>query len=75
MRKWFNGVLYPCCKIGKYPQIYVERSMHGKYRGLEISLFEVKDESGYKISLTTKLFHVYALQGECSQLQPYLNLQ
>ena len=59
-RKWINGFLYPCCKIGKYPQIYVERIMHGKYRGISVSLFEVKGETGYTISLTTRMARLLA---------------
>ena len=53
--KWINGALYPCVAVGKYPQIYVERTMHNKYKGLSISLFEVKGENGYVISLTNRM--------------------
>ena len=53
--KWINGTIYPCKKIGEYPQIYAERTMHGKYRGISISFFEVKGQSGYVISLTNRM--------------------
>lgn len=59
-RKWLNGVIYPCKKIGSYPQIYVERNMHGKYRGIAIQLFEVKGESGMQISMTTRMARLLA---------------
>jgi hypothetical protein len=52
MDKWLNGVLYPCKKLGNYPQIYVERVMHNKYKGIAIQLFEVKGQTGYTVSLT-----------------------
>lgn len=58
--KWINGYLYPCCKIGKYPQIYVERIMHGKYRGVSISLFQIKGQSGYKTELTNRMARLLA---------------
>ena len=55
MKKWKNGALYPCRPIGQYPQIYVERNMHGKYRGISISFFEVKGQDGIGMSLTRRM--------------------
>lgn len=55
MRKWINGIIYPCKPIGKYPQIYCERIMHGKYRGIEIQCFEIKGKNGITISLTNRM--------------------
>jgi hypothetical protein len=58
--KWINGYLYPCKKMGSYPQIYVERVMHGKYRGIGIDFFEVKGETGYTFSMTTRMARLLA---------------
>jgi len=55
MRKWLNGTIYPCKPIGKYPQIYCERVMHGKYRGIAIQCFEIKGQEGITISLTNRM--------------------
>jgi hypothetical protein len=55
MKEWLNGTIYPCKPIGKYPQCYVERVMHGKYKGIEISWFEeCGGTGGISISMTTK---------------------
>lgn len=51
---WINGCIYPCKRIGSYPQIYVERVFHGKYKGVSICCFERQGEEGTKISLTTR---------------------
>ena len=53
--KWINGELYPCKKMGSYPQMYVERVMHDKYKGVAIRCFEVKGMPGYTISMTNSL--------------------
>lgn len=55
MSKWLNNTIYPCKPIGKYPQIYIERVMHGKYKGVSINCYEVKGELGTVISLTTRM--------------------
>jgi hypothetical protein len=52
--KWLNGTIYPCKKIGTYPQVYVERVMHGKYRGIAIQVFETKGGIGTTLSMTTR---------------------
>ena len=54
MSRWLNGTIYPCKKIGTYPQVYVERIMHGKYRGIAIQVFETKGGLGTTLSMTTR---------------------
>ena len=52
--KWRNGYIYPVKKIGKYPQMYVQRAMHGKYRGITIGVFQEKNKEGYTVSMTIR---------------------
>lgn len=54
-KKWINSTIYPCRDIGKYPQIYTERVMHGKYRGVSINLYEGYKEIGTVISMTNRM--------------------
>ena len=55
MKKWIDGAIYPCKPIGKYPQIYVERTIHSKYKGIIISFFEVRGETGQLVSMTNRM--------------------
>ena len=70
MKKWLNNTIYPCKKVGTYPQIYTERVMHGKYRGVCINLYEERGGSGTVISLTNRMARLLikrlnsALEGE-----------
>jgi len=54
MKKWLNNTIYPCRKMGTYPQVYVERIMHGKYRGIAIQVFETKGGVGTTLGMTTR---------------------
>lgn len=52
--KWLNNTLYTCKPIGKYPALYIERCMHGKYKGIKLSFFEYPNGKGCVISLTKR---------------------
>ena len=52
--KWLNNTIYPCKKIGTYPQVYVERVMHGKFKGIAIQVFEGRGALGTTLSMTTR---------------------
>jgi hypothetical protein len=54
VRKWINGVLYSCRKIGAYPAVYVEREMMGNRRAIKVSVFAYKGETGTSLIMTTK---------------------
>ncbi len=59
-RKWLNATIYPCnnCNIknfDKYPRLYIEREMFGKYKAIKISLFQFKGEKGFSITLPKKI--------------------
>ena len=55
MKNWVNGKLYHCRRIGVYPQIEIERNVHGKYRGLSIGFFEGRGGQGATVSITTRM--------------------
>ena len=58
--KWRNGVLYSCRKIGVYPAVYVERVMHGKYKGISLQFFEEQGKEETTISMTNRLARILA---------------
>ncbi len=51
---WLNNTIYPCRKIGEYPQIYVERVLVEKIKAIKISFFPLKDKPGYAIFVNKK---------------------
>jgi len=53
MKKWLNNTIYPCKKIGHYPQIYIERVIvKFNRKGISIGLFEEKGGVGTSITMT-----------------------
>ena len=59
MPKWDReNVIYPCKRMGTYPQIFIKRTMHGEYKGLSISFYETEGGVGITVSMTTRLARI-----------------
>lgn len=60
MKKWVNNTIWPCKRLGVYPQIYVERAKLEKDNKIKISFFSIRGDIGRSLYLDKRMTRLLA---------------